>query len=134
MAKITVGWEAPEGKKGSVEGLGHNLKELDDRIRRVITGEVLYHTDKATEYAKLNAPWTDQTGAARGGLHSTASVGGVNKNHWEIVVAHSMYYGIYLEVCNSGKYAIIMPTVNYIGPLLLKRMSHALDRIGARNE
>lgn len=125
-----MSWEAPGGKSGT-EKLSKNFKDLDDKIRRVITGEFLYHADKAVEYAKLNAPWTDDTGNARAGLNADVNVRQPSKDHWELILAHGVYYGIYLEVCNSGKYAIIMPTINYIGPLLLRRMEHALDRIGA---
>lgn len=128
MASIKMYWEAPGGKK-SPDKLSKNLRELDQNIQRVITGEFLYHKDEATKYMKLNAPWTDRTGAARSGLHSI--VPRPTRDHWELIVAHSVYYGIYLEVCNSGKYQIIMPTVNHIGALLLKRMENALDRIGA---
>ncbi len=60
-------------------------------------------------YARLNRPWQDQTGNARAGLN-----GGT---YWEtmdilkIYIAHSMEYGVYLELCNEGKYAILSPTI-----------------------
>lgn len=130
MASIKMHWES--GTSKGRNRITKNVEELDDRIRKVITGEFMYAADDAVTYAKLNAPWTDDTGAARSGLNADAKVSGFNKNHWELIVAHTVHYGIYLEVCNNAKYAIIMPTIKYIGPILLKRMEHALDRL--RNE
>lgn len=63
---------------------------------------------KLEAYAKANRPWTDRTGNARRGLNarSTASAK-------EIVVtlAHAVYYGVYLEKNQGGKYAILLPTI-----------------------
>ena len=59
-------------------------------------------------YAKAHRPWDDQTGNARSGLFSVSELAG------EIVtiyLSHGMEYGVFLELCNSGKYAIIMPTL-----------------------
>lgn len=130
MAKITMHWDTPTGTAAGRAGLAKNVRELDDKLADKITNIFQFHEDYATNYAKLAAPWTDQTGNARAGLHATSAVG-INKNHWELIVAHSMTYGIYLEVCNSGKYAIIMPTIQYIGPKILMMMEHVIDRLGA---
>lgn len=60
-------------------------------------------------FARLNRPWKDQTGNARAGLN-----GG---SYWEnaeilkIYIAHSMEYGVFLELANSGNYAILEPTI-----------------------
>lgn len=125
MAKITMHWDGAKAAK-----MSRDVGQLDDRLRRVITGTFDWHQDKAVEYAKTHAPWTDRTGAARSGLFATTAIG-TNRDHWELIVSHAVYYGIYLEVCNSGKYAIIMPTVRHIGDQLIKNLSHVLDRMEA---
>ena len=136
MAKISANWSLPSpvgtirANKFEGDTLEKNLAALDDNIRRVITGQFEYHTDVATKWMKENAPWTDRTGNARSGLFTTTAYG-LKRDHWELIMAHSVYYGIYLEICNSGKYSVIKPAVNYIGPLLLQRMSQTLQRIGA---
>ena len=59
-------------------------------------------------WMKSNAPWTDQTGAARNGLvgnFEASARGG------RVVFAHSVPYGIWLEVRWSGRYAIVLPAV-----------------------
>lgn len=132
MPSIQMHWEAP-GKRHSRAGgkdLGIELATIDDRIRRVITGQFGFAEDETTAYAKLNAPWTDDSGNARSGLFTTTTIS-LTQDHWELILSHAVFYGIFLEVCNSGKYAIIMPTIRYIGPKILKRMERSLARIEA---
>lgn len=79
--------------------------------RLKVIGE--YYADRASSYAKQNAPWTDRTGAARQLLDAQSRT---SATQMEIVVYHGVDYGIWLEVRWSGKYAIIMPTIETIGP------------------
>jgi hypothetical protein len=58
-------------------------------------------------YARSTARWQNHTGNARAGLNG----GFVWDNKNAIVfIAHSMSYGVFLELCNSGKYAILEET------------------------
>jgi hypothetical protein len=63
----------------------------------------------ATNYAKTNKRWKDQTGNARAGLH-----GG---SYWEgteilkAYIAHSMSYGVFLELSQDRKYAILEESI-----------------------
>jgi hypothetical protein len=58
-------------------------------------------------YARTAAPWQNRTGNARQGLR-----GGMYKEDKDIFayIAHSVDYGIFLELCNDGKYAILEKT------------------------
>lgn len=60
-------------------------------------------------YAKINRPWTDRTGHARQRL-----VGWVEtfSDKVRIHIGHGVDYGVYLELCNEKRYAILQPTVN----------------------
>jgi hypothetical protein len=78
---------------------------------------------------KNNAPWTDRTGAARAGLHTTHNF---EPGVFELILAHSVYYGIYLEICNSGKYSIIDKTIVYIGDLLMQRIVNMFKELGGQ--
>ncbi len=65
-------------------------------------------------YMKANAPWTDRTTNARGGLH-------VDVEHTvgvmvEIILAHGVDYGYWLEVRYGGRWAIVNPSIDYFGP------------------
>lgn len=74
------------------------------------------------EYAQENAPWEDITGDARDGLTAEAEKGA------QIVIAlfHTVDYGPYLEVRWSGQYAIIMPTIEALGPSIMEKFSLAV--------
>jgi len=71
-----------------------------------------YHAGNAQNQMRTKAPWTDRTGNARGGLFAQVFKEGLTRG---IVLYHTMPYGIWLEVRFSGKYRIIVPTVNTTG-------------------
>jgi hypothetical protein len=83
--------------------------ELLGKLR--VIGE--YYSDRARAYAQTNASWQDQTGNARQLLDAQSLV---TASQMEIVVYHGVPYGIWLEVRWSGRYAIIIPTLETIGP------------------
>ena len=61
-------------------------------------------------YAKENAPWKDRTGDARALLKGDA----IHDEANDISIAylsHGVPYGIWLEIMNSGEFAIVMPTI-----------------------
>jgi hypothetical protein len=60
-------------------------------------------------HARINKKWQDITGNAKAGLH-----GGYfweNTQILKLYIAHSMEYGIWLELANDSKYAILDPTI-----------------------
>ena len=103
-------------------------RRIDDRVKHIIAGQFLYASDEAVKWAKENAPWTDRTGNARAGLHSGVEIG---EDFWELYVAHSVFYGIYLETRWSGKYQILAPTILMIGTQLIARIGKVLESVGA---
>lgn len=72
---------------------------------------------KFENYAKRNRRWTDRTGQARLRL-----VGWVEylKGKLRIHIGHGVDYGVYLELCNEKKYAILKPTVEALSGEVLK--------------
>jgi hypothetical protein len=59
-----------------------------------------------------DAPWEDQTGAARRGLTAeTTQEDGVVT----MTLSHGVSYGFWLEVIQNGKYAILGPTMREHG-------------------
>lgn len=77
-------------------------------------------------YARANAPWSDITGMARAGL-----VASVEEDDLEIdiVLAHSVEYGIWLETIQAGQYAIIMPTLEMLGPEIIHQAGGAVTDV-----
>lgn len=77
-------------------------------------------------YAKENRPWTDRTSRARQGL--TGYVQETEKGY-RVIIAHTVDYGIWLEMAKEKKYAILEPTVRLKGPEALNGMRHLLERL-----
>jgi Bacteriophage HK97-gp10, putative tail-component len=64
--------------------------------------------DRMLASAKDNAPWADRTGAARQGLETEVTDEG---DVIVVTLMHTVDYGQWLETIQSGRFAIIMPTL-----------------------
>lgn len=71
-------------------------------------------------HAQENAKWEDRTGDARAGLTAEATHDGFTTR---ITLAHTVDYGLWLEIRWSGAYAIIMPTIEEYGPMVMSGMT-----------
>lgn len=71
-------------------------------------------------YAKEHAPWQDQSGDAREGLTAEAVSEGLLTK--AIYLYHTVDYGIWLEIRWSGQYAIIIPTLEHMGPKVMAEL------------
>lgn len=86
---------------------------------------VAYEQAEAMEqYAKANAPWTDRTGDAREYLSATVEETGPIGT---IVLSHGVPYGIWLEVANGGRFAIIAPTIDVFGPQVMRSLQNMIN-------
>jgi hypothetical protein len=65
--------------------------------------------------ARTNAPWQDDSGAARNGLRGFPARDG---DRIRIILCHSVDYGPFLELARGGKYAILWPTIEQELPQL----------------
>lgn len=102
-----------------------SLKALPGEIDRILATTFRYYEPQVENYMKMNAPWTDQTGNARNGL--AARSGRTGKTHF-IVAFHQVPYGIWLETRWSGKYSIIVPTIEAFGPQVMASLRGILNR------
>lgn len=99
-------------KRGAVvivsDEITPRLRQLEgvmhDRIQKVMQ----YEANVGQNQMRTGAQWVDRTGNARQGLFAKA--GRFDTTHY-IVMYHTVPYGIWLEVSNTGKYAIILPTI-----------------------
>ncbi len=74
-------------------------------------------------WMKENAPWTDRTGNARQTLYT--EVQDVVNEMVTIIMSHGVNYGIYLELKNAGRFAIVNPALDHFAPKIwadVKRM------------
>lgn len=111
-----------------VTKLTESIAQHDLKVKRIIGGQFLRAQPEAVSFAKLNAPWTDRTAAARNGLNASVSQQN-NGETFELILAHSVFYGIFLETRFSGRFAIILPTINYIGELLIQRIASSINQM-----
>jgi len=119
MAKISFTFDDAQLKK--------NVRTFNDKLNRNAAAVMDYNAAYATGWLKQNAPWTDDTAAARTGLAAIPISYG---NSHELLMAYSVYYGIWLEVANSGRYAVIIPAMRIVGAKIMSDMQHLLDRMG----
>jgi hypothetical protein len=118
VAKTGITW-TPNTLKASVAGFG-------PRLTLVLKGFFEYQESRVQDHMRANAPWTDRTANARQGLFAKAFQDGDNHG---IVCYHTMPYGIWLEVKNSGQYAIIVPTIQTQGRVVMAQMNKLLAKM-----
>lgn len=85
--------------------------------RAIHTGVYLIfqrYTGEIESWMKSNAPWTDRTGNARQTLY--AEVTDLANRFVELEIGQMMSYGIFLELANAGRYAILGPAIDYFLP------------------
>ena len=106
--------------------LKRNIKNLERKVDMAVRMIVDVNASRGEGRMKEQAPWTDRTGAARAGLHTATSH---SPSKHTILFSHTMEYGIWLEVKNSGEYEIIMPTVRSQGKKLMEDLNHLFRRL-----
>lgn len=79
---------------------------------------------------KSNAPWTDRTGNARQGLH--AAVQRERLKLYALILAHTVEYGIWLEVTHGGANRIIEPSIRSQGNALMRDVSGLFAMVFSR--
>lgn len=118
MPRAELTFDAGELRRG--------LDDLDDGMRRFITAATDRQATEAEAVMKTGAPWTDRTGNARAGLYTLTSHG---RREHEITLAHSVSYGIWLEVRWNGRYEIIMPTARSQAAALMRVLARAFTAV-----
>lgn len=110
-----------------------NTAEVIARVevlqKKIDSGMHAFVVKEATDFqsfARSNAPWQDHTGNARQGLFAK----GISENgKHAIVTYHTMLYGIWLEVKNSGEYEILDTTIRVMGQRAMSDLNYFLDRV-----
>lgn len=67
---------------------------------------------KMQNSAKANAKWETRTGQAKRNLKGDVAT---TLYGYRIILSHGVNYGIWLELANNKKYAIIPQTIRYVG-------------------
>lgn len=94
-----------------------NLESAETKSQVAVKMFAQEGAKKFENYAKTNKPWTDRTGHARQRLVGWVEV---LMNKVRIHIGHGVDYGVYLELCNERRYAILQPTVNAVSKEVLE--------------
>lgn len=108
------------------EGLGRGLNSGADKVNREIMARMQYFAPRIEGDMKTSAPWTDRTANARNGLAARAFH---DDPEMGIILYHQVPYGIYLETRFSGRYAIVNPSIDKWGPIVLQGLNGTMEKI-----
>lgn len=76
------------------------------------------YSQRIEEWMRANAQWEDQTGAARAMLQVDLEV---VQDSIILTLSHGKNpEGVFLELANMGKFAIITPAIDYWGPQIMQ--------------
>lgn len=118
LLNVKATWETERVEK--------NIEDLTDNIDAKINEVFKLNEPWAVAWMKLNAPWTDITGRARGGLSATTSQMG--NIHEMLLYYTGVNYGIWLEIANSGRFQILGPAMRYVSAKILKDIESVIEK------
>lgn len=101
-----------------------NIKEFPKHFNDDVAVVFDLNAAVAEAWMKANAPWTDNTGAARSGLTAIADSQGSLHN---MLLSYSVSYGIWLEIANSGRFQILGPAQRVIASKIMQDLKGILD-------
>ena len=104
---------------------GNMLKGISEMELKTKSALGLYADSVAKKmetHAKTNFTWAPRSGRAHQSLNGTWKWIG---DKARVELSHGVEYGIWLELCNEKRYAIIKPTIDKISPEAIK----GLDKI-----
>ncbi len=117
MARSGLVWQIPPSV------IAVRVTALGPQIRVRLAKKLQAIAARLQDEMKSGAPWTDRTGAARGSLTARAQV---TASEGIITLAHGVDYGIWLEISNQGRYAIVGPTLASAGPSVMGQLGPLL--------
>lgn len=110
-----------------LDTLTPGIARMTPELRKAVRAIIYRYTPLVERHAKTTAPWTDRTSLARAGLGAVSDA--TRSDVYGITLYHTVSYGIWLEVRWSGKYAVIQPTIETMGPEVMLGLERLLDRI-----
>jgi hypothetical protein len=109
-----IRWSTPPSE------LAMAVERYGDRVLTAVAGIAQYVATQMQNQAKADAPWTDRTGNARTGLFGTSEAD-FGAHVVTIYLSHgaTISYGVWLELAASGKWGVIMRTMeSHYEPLM----------------
>ena len=103
-----------------------NVSAVPAKVDKLVMAVMHRQAGVSEGEMRSQAPWRDQTGNARSGLHAV-NVDATNEHG--LILAHGVPYGIWLEVRWGGKYAIIYRSVVNAGQSVMGLLQAGLNRL-----
>lgn len=103
-----------------VDSISEKLSITGPEFSGAVVDIILDEADYVREYAQSTAPWVDRSGMARDGLDVDVYEEGDTVN---LALFHTVDYGLWLEVIQSGRYAVIMPTLEALAPQIFRSVN-----------
>lgn len=102
------------------------IDNFEEYTKNALQEKMLEFAVRMQTYARENAPWNDRTGMARSGLDVDVEDAG---DTIKISLFHTVDYGLFLELRWGGAYAIILPTIEALGPQLMQEFEDLISGI-----
>lgn len=119
MASPAIRWIEPPSK------LAKAIEQYGEKVMVAVKALADFVATEAQNDMRSNAPWTDRTGNARSGLYAEAER--FAKHVVVIHLSHGVDYGIWLEIKNGGRYAIVAPTLERLYPRVRQLLNQLFD-------
>lgn len=115
------------------KGVNFDFSEVEknlETLRKLAALRIYAETQAANlqDYMKRNHPWQNRTFQAEKRLSATVEE---IPTGYRIVLAHGVDYGVWLELANEKRYAILEPTVRLRGPEVVQGMRNLLKALSS---
>lgn len=87
--------------------LSDELRRGSNQFFRALQDELAAVAKSMQAFAQANHPWQNQTGDAER-LFTVRSIG-----NYTIEARHGVFYGVFLEYCNGGRYGVMPITMRF---------------------
>lgn len=102
-----------------------DLSELEKRFDAATRMLMQESGNKLSLSAKRNRKWTDRTADARTRLHASTRK---TKTGYRIALHHGVDYGIWLEIANEKRFAIIEPTIRLNSQEIFNAFANLMEK------
>lgn len=103
------------------KALAAKLRNSPAKLDLAMTAIMERSKPRAEAYMRTHATWTDRTGNARQGLH--AAVRRERLKLYALILAHTVEYGVWLELAHGGRYRVVQPSLTVQGNAIMRDMS-----------
>lgn len=106
------------------------LRVYSKKVQGAISSYALMTAREMEQYAKHNHPWTNRTGNAERGLHTSVTT---SKHGWtqNIQLSHgsNVWYGYYLENSMGRRFAVVEPTIRHFSGRLSSELGSIFNNV-----